>query len=54
MLVKKLRQMGWELHREGGEHSIFTDGIRKLSVPRHKEINENTARAILRAARGAR
>ena len=50
-LVKRLQFVGWVLLREGGHHSVFTDGARTISVPRHKEINENTAKAILKAAR---
>jgi len=50
-LVKGLRRLGWVLLREGGHHSVFTDGVRKISVPRHKEINEHTANAILDAAK---
>jgi mRNA interferase HicA len=50
-LVKRLRLLGWVLLREGGHHSVFTDGVRTMSVPRHKEINENTAKAILKAVK---
>jgi mRNA interferase HicA len=50
-LVKRLRALGWVLLREGGRHGVFTDGVRTISVPRHKEINENTAKAILKAAK---
>ena len=50
-LVKRLRVLGWVLLREGRHHGVFTDGVRTISVPRHKEINENTARAILKTAR---
>ncbi|HYJ33853.1 MAG TPA: hypothetical protein VE326_11590 [Candidatus Binatia bacterium] len=34
--------------REGGDHSIFRCGSTSISVPRHREINEFTARGILR------
>jgi mRNA interferase HicA len=50
-LVRRLRAQGWVLLREGGHHSVFTDGVRAISVPRHKEINENTAKAVLKAAK---
>jgi mRNA interferase HicA len=50
-LVRRLRILGWVLLREGGQHSVFTDGVRTMSVPRHKEINESTAKAILKAAK---
>jgi predicted RNA binding protein YcfA (HicA-like mRNA interferase family) len=50
-LVKRLRVLGWVLLREGGHHSVSTDGVRTMSVPRHQATNENTAKAILKAAR---
>lgn len=41
----------WELARSGGQHDIFRLGDSvQISVPRHREINELTARAILKAA----
>lgn len=36
------------LVREGGNHSIFHCGTQNVVIPRHKEINEITARAIMR------
>jgi mRNA interferase HicA len=50
-LEQVARNLGWVLLREGGHHSVFTDGVRTTSVPRHKEINDNTAKAILKAAK---
>lgn len=49
-LVKRLKEGGYREVRDG-DHTIFEkpDG-RAVQVPRHKEINENTARAILKAA----
>ncbi|MFJ7168496.1 type II toxin-antitoxin system HicA family toxin [Streptomyces globosus] len=39
--------------RQGGSHEVYDlRGIR-LIVPRHSEIAEGTARAIIRAAEGA-
>jgi mRNA interferase HicA len=37
-----------ELLREGGAHSVYRCGPAQFTVPRHTEINENTAHAILR------
>lgn len=34
--------------REGSEHSIFRCGATSVSIPRHREINELTARRIQR------
>ena len=49
-LIKKLESNGYRLDRDDGNHSIYEkDGCRPVQVPRHREINENTARAILKA-----
>ena len=41
-LLRHLRQHGWRLVREGGEHSIWENPTthRRTSVPRHSEILE--------------
>lgn len=50
-LIKKLEQAGYKKVRDGS-HSIFEKpGHRPVQVPNHREINENTAKAILKAAR---
>ena len=36
------------LLRRGGRHDVWTDGEREEAVPRHRNINEQLARAILR------
>lgn len=33
--------------REGGSHTVIRIGDRQSAVPRHREINELTARAII-------
>lgn len=38
---------------EGGRHSKVQFGNSTIAVPRHSEINEDTARAILAQARKA-
>lgn len=49
-LIKKLETAGYRMDRDG-DHTIYEkEGCRPVQVPRHREINENTARAILRAA----
>jgi len=47
-LERHLRQHSCVPYREGGAHSIwFNPQNRKIaSVPRHREIKENTIRAI--------
>jgi len=39
----------WEFVREGRGHEIWSLGGRLLPIPRHREINEETAVAILRS-----
>lgn len=47
-LVSKLLKGGWWLHRQGGNHEVWTNGELQTYVPRHKEINEYTGRGILK------
>ncbi len=50
-LIKKLEAAGYRLDRNDGDHTIYEkEGERPVQVPRHREVNENTARAILKAA----
>lgn len=49
-LIKLLEAAGYSAERNG-DHTIYEKpGSRPVQVPRHREINENTARAILKAA----
>ena len=49
-LVKHLRGQGCELLREGRSHSVWVNPAneQQVSVPRHREINDYTARGICR------
>ena len=47
-----LRTLGWTLARHGQRHDVWRKGDREIAVPRHNDINEYTAKAILRKARG--
>lgn len=47
-LVKKLESIGFEPERNGGNHDIYIRGTDREVIPRHKEINERLARAILK------
>jgi len=51
-LEKRLRKLGWKLARHGRRHDIWTNGESELTVPRHNEVNEYTALAILKEAAG--
>lgn len=47
-LVKKLEKAGFVLARHGGNHDVYVRGSDTEQIPRHKEINERLAKAILR------
>jgi mRNA interferase HicA len=49
-LEKRLSECGWRFLRSGRRHDVWTDGEREEAVPRHREINERLAQAILRRA----
>ncbi|MCA1732865.1 MAG: type II toxin-antitoxin system HicA family toxin [Acidobacteria bacterium] len=50
-LEQRLAECGWQFLRSGGKHDVWTDGEREEAIPRHREINEQLARAILRRVR---
>lgn len=47
-LIKQLKKNGWWLLKHGGNHDIYTNGSDIEPVPRHAEINENLAKAIIK------
>jgi mRNA interferase HicA len=47
-LIKKLEENGFVFERHGGNHDIYRRRNDIEKVPRHKEINEQLARMILR------
>ena len=49
-LIRILEQNGCEFLREGGSHSVYVNrAAGKVStIPRHREINEELARKILK------
>lgn len=55
-LERRLREIGWVLQRHGGNHDAWAnhDGSFTEFVPRHAEINENLAKAILKRAKERR
>jgi len=50
-LERQLRSLGWKRVRRGGKHDLWSDGEQQEAVPRHVEINEKLATAILTRAR---
>ena len=51
-IERELKESGWTLSRHGGKHDVWVRGEREIVVPRHAEINEYTAKVILKEARG--
>jgi mRNA interferase HicA len=47
-LENTLRKLGWRFLRHGRKHDVWTDGEHQEYIPRHVEINEMLARAIIR------
>ena len=50
-LLRLFFDKGWWVLREGANHIILTDGTRMEPVPRHKEVNEQLAKALIRRNR---
>lgn len=50
-LIKRLEAAGYKEDRNDGGHAVYeSKNGRPVQVPNHREINENTAKAILKAA----
>lgn len=47
-LIKKLEAAGFEFANHGGNHDTYRRGSDMEQVPRHREINEITAKKILK------
>lgn len=47
-LIKLLERNGWQLLREGSNHTVFTNGKKVEAIPRHNEIAEMLAKAIIK------
>lgn len=43
-----LERNGWYLKRHGEKHDIYTNGTETETIPRHREINDNLAKAIIK------
>ena len=47
-LILKFTRKGWYLKRHGASHDIFTDGVHTEIIPRHPDIKENLAKALIK------
>lgn len=50
-LIKKLLEGGFIFERHGSNHDVYIRGTEREEIPRHKEINEMLAKAILKRRR---
>ena len=46
--IALLERNGWKLKRHGANHDIYTKNGQRESVPRHRELDEELARAIIK------
>ncbi len=51
VLEKELKKLGFTFLREGGSHEVWSNGTKSVTIPRHREINEYTAKAIIKQAK---
>ena len=49
-LIQYLEENGFHLLREGGNHSIYTNGTKTIPVKRHKQLDRITANALCKQA----
>lgn len=47
-LIKLLERNGWYFCRNGGNHDIYTNGMAKEAIPRHREIKDSLAEEIIK------
>ena len=47
-LIKRLEAAGFVFYRHGGNHDIYIRDGKIEQIPRHKEINQQLAKAIIR------
>lgn len=48
VLLKMFTKSGWRILREGSNHTILTNGEFIEPLPRHKEINEELAKFLIK------
>ncbi len=49
-LIKYLKEYGFYLLREGGNHSIYTNGDKTIPVKRHRTFDRITANELCKQA----
>ena len=44
-IIKQLESAGYSKCRDDGDHTVYAkENCRPISVPRHREVNENTSK----------
>ncbi len=49
-LIKYFEENGFYLLREGGKHSIYTNGVKTVPVKRHRDPDRITANELCKQA----
>lgn len=47
-LERLFKKNGWSFERNGGGHDIWVKGKITEAIPRHREINETLAKALIK------
>jgi predicted RNA binding protein YcfA (HicA-like mRNA interferase family) len=47
-LIKRLEKNGWWKARNGSNHDVYTNGKKSEPIPRHNEVSEELAKAIIK------
>lgn len=47
-LIKRLEKGGFSFERHGSNHDVYVRNSEREEIPRHKEVNERLALAILK------
>lgn len=48
IFIKLMERGGFVFERHGSNHDVYVRGTEREEIPRHKEINEKLAKAILK------
>ena len=46
--IRLLERNGWQIERDKGPHTVYTNGGASEPVPRHKELKESLVNAIIK------
>ena len=47
-LINKFTKEGWKFLRHGANHDIYIKGDCEEQIPRHREVNEKLAKALIK------